>query len=154
MLQLARVSICFGRVLRVAANELDLISSELRLEQVLARFYGDQLYRDGLTVRTTLDGRLQRAMSSLKGQELDRVTVVKDGREVLAIACTGDAEAVRSAIGANWNPENAPEAVVISPEEIGKEDILVSAPAVSAESVPSSAATGTTQGKTEELSRH
>jgi penicillin-binding protein 1A len=68
------------------------------LEQVLVRLYGEQnLYRSGLTIRTSLDGSIQDALNreELAGAGMkapEDVTIVRQGEHVRGILCTSGRE--------------------------------------------------------------
>jgi membrane peptidoglycan carboxypeptidase len=109
------------------------------LERVLAAFYGEQaLYRGGLTIRTTLDKALQDELRSRDtqaetgaGSGPDRVTLVRQDGQILAILCSGGME---EEFQPKFESPEAPftgyEAAVISPVAISREQlILASTPA-------------------------
>lgn len=74
------------------------------LEEVLLTAYGEQgLYRQGMKIRTTLDKDMQETFRSEEDEPEnggagipDDLTLVKDGDETRAIACTSDPDTVRA----------------------------------------------------------
>jgi penicillin-binding protein 1A len=70
------------------------------LEQVLTRLYGEHnLYRSGLTIKTSLDGSIQDALNreedaGYRKQAPDQVTVVWQGELVRGILCTAGKDLV------------------------------------------------------------
>jgi monofunctional biosynthetic peptidoglycan transglycosylase len=109
------------------------------LEDILVTLYGEQaLYRSGLTIHTTLDKSLQDQLSrweeSLQEKpaaDYDRVTVVKQDGVIRAIVCTeGKEEEIRALIEPSGSlPPIIYDMSVVSPDSVGREQIILPSPA-------------------------
>ncbi len=107
------------------------------LEHILLGFVGDQvLYRGGRTITTTLDKKLQDALSRLdeapagtSGREAnDQVIVVKEDDQIRAIVCAVDKEsAVRDMVSPPESLVHLSTESAVSPDAITREQILLSA---------------------------
>ena len=103
------------------------------LEDLLIAFVGEQrLYRQGLTIRTTIDKSLQDglvASSSMvampPNDDRDRVLLIKDGNEIRALSCEGNEEHARFFLRSLGTPNPAYEIVTVSPAAIGKDGIII-----------------------------
>lgn len=108
------------------------------LEEVLLAHVGEQgLYRQGLTIRTTIDKSLQDSLiafsstgASSPDAALDRVLLMKEGNEVRALSCEGGEEQARFFLSSLGTPNPAYEIVVGPLKAIRKDDIIVSEPSV------------------------
>ena len=107
------------------------------LEEILLTYVGEQgLYRQGLTIRTTIDKSLQDGLvASLStgtgppSDTHDRVMLLKEGNEVHALSCAGNEEKVRFFLqGSLGTPNPAYEFVTVPLEAIVKDMILVPEP--------------------------
>jgi monofunctional biosynthetic peptidoglycan transglycosylase len=106
------------------------------LEEVLLAYVGEQgLYRQGLTIRTTIDKSLQDGLiaSSLTGTvspgaALDRVLLMKEGNEVRALSCEGHEDQAGFFLSSLGTPNPSYEIVTGPLEAILRDDILVSGP--------------------------
>ena len=107
------------------------------LERMLIALYGEQtLYRNGLTIRTTLDKTLQENLRSWEaslqdassGLRHDRVTIIKQGDVIRAIVCSeGKEEDLRSQIDTPGFPFSGYDVGVVSPESVRREQIILPA---------------------------
>jgi len=103
------------------------------LEDLLIAFVGEQrLYRQGLTIRTTIDKSLQDglvASSSMvampPNDDRDRVLLIKEGNEIRALSCEGNEEHARFFLRSLGTPNPAYEIVTVSPAAIGKDGIII-----------------------------
>ena len=102
------------------------------LEELLLSFLGEQrLYRAGLKVRTTIDKPLQDSLAATSptgtadGGIPERVLVMKEGREVRALACGTDEAQARAFPGSLTTPNPAYEIVTVPLESITKEELLL-----------------------------
>ncbi len=112
------------------------------LEQVLLAAVGEQkLYRAGETIRTTLDRSLQEALArgeeTLSGQGRDvpdSITVVREGDEIRALACSPVPEIItRLSSSSNGQTPGAPgggySVSSVSQKDITRGQILIADPA-------------------------
>ncbi len=112
------------------------------LEQVLLAAVGEQkLYRAGETIRTTLDRSLQEALArgeeTLSGQGRDApdsITVVREGDEIRALACSPVPEIItRLSSSSNGQTPGAPgggySVSSVSQKDITRGQILIADPA-------------------------
>jgi len=108
------------------------------LEEVLLAYVGEYgLYRQGLTIRTTIDKSLQDglvASSSMgampPGDVLDRVLLMKEGNEIRALSCAGNEEQARAYPGSLGTPNPSYEIVVVPLHAIRKDEIILPQPSV------------------------
>jgi len=106
------------------------------LEDLLLAFVGEQrLYRQGLTIRTTIDKSLQDSLVASTatggvsdGEVPDRVVVMKEGTEIRALTCSGNEDQARAYPGSLGTPYPSYEIVTVAREAITKDQILVSKP--------------------------
>ncbi len=111
------------------------------LEEMLLPLYGEHaLYRNGLTIRTTIDKKLQDDLQiweeslpgGKKSENDDRVTVVKQDGVIRAIVCVEGKEAeLRSRFESPWLSVSTYDTEVISPDSVSREQIIL--PSASAE---------------------
>ncbi len=108
------------------------------LEEMLVSLYGDHaLYRSGIMIRTTLDKSLQETLrqweESLQEKHaanLSSVTVVKEGGVIRAIVCAeGKDGEILSLIEPTAPLPASYETSVLSPDSVGKEQIIVTSSA-------------------------
>lgn len=103
------------------------------LEEALSAHVGEQgLYRQGLTIRTTIDKSLQDSLiaslatgSVPAGDVPNRVLVMKEGTEIRAIACSDDEAQARFFPGSLGTPNPAYEIVVGPLKAIRKDEIVL-----------------------------
>jgi len=105
------------------------------LEQVLVERYGEQdLYRGGLTIRTTLDKQLEESVRRWEESRQDKktdtgdtVTVIKEAGIIRAIACTEMTETDLQAVTDYYPdlPFNRYETSVISPDAIPLDQLIL-----------------------------
>jgi membrane peptidoglycan carboxypeptidase len=103
------------------------------LERILLSLYGENdFYRKGLRITTTLDKALQLSVNAQvesrneQNHELpERVTVLREGTEIRAIACTENEELVRSSLESPGFLNPAYEVSTTAVEGIRKEEIIV-----------------------------
>lgn len=109
------------------------------LEEVLLSLYSEQdFYRKGLKIRTTIDKALQSGFSAQmdsgseqKHEAPDTVIVLKEGKEIRAIACSTNEEQARSFVKfPNPNPVSSAyevgyEVATVAVDEIKKEEIVL-----------------------------
>jgi membrane peptidoglycan carboxypeptidase len=103
------------------------------LEHVLLSLYGEHdFYRKGLRIRTTLDKTLQLSFSSQvesrneQNHEMpDSVTVLKEGSEIRAIACTSNEELARSFVNFPGPLNPIYEVSTMNVDAIKKEEIIL-----------------------------
>ncbi|HUJ17991.1 MAG TPA: transglycosylase domain-containing protein [Nitrospirota bacterium] len=107
--------------------------SDAVLEQILLRLFGDQnVYRGGLTIRTSLDRGLQGEMNRLEDASEhpsapDRVTVVRQGDQIRALLCSAGKEmSVRERLESAGLPGLDYEVASVSTEEVTREQIIQS----------------------------
>jgi penicillin-binding protein 1A len=107
------------------------------LERMLIDFYSEQaLYRNGLTIRTTLDKSLQENLrgweASLQGKSSgysnNRVTVIKQGDVIRAIVCSEVNENdLRAQFEAPGFPVSGYDISVVSPDSVTRDQIILPA---------------------------
>ena len=103
------------------------------LEEVLLSHFGEQgLYRQGLTIRTTIEKSLQDSLvaslatgSVPAGDVPDRILVMKEGAEVRAIACSENEAQARAYPGSLGTPYPSYEVIMAEPASIKKEEIVL-----------------------------
>jgi penicillin-binding protein 1A len=109
-------------------------SYQQALEQILVRLFGDEtLYREGWTIETTLDKKMQEEMNRLEAampdetdQPIDRITVVKQGDQIRAIICSpGRESAVRDAVALPGFPVPGYDVSTVSPDSVTREQIVL-----------------------------
>jgi len=108
------------------------------LEEVLLTYVGEQgLYRQGLTIRTTIDRSLQEGLiassptgTASPGAAPGRVLLMKEGNEVRALSCEGHEDQARFFLSSLGTPNPAYEIITVSLEAIRRDDILVSEPSI------------------------
>jgi len=106
------------------------------LEEVLLAYVGEYgLYRQGLTIRTTIDKPLQdslvasTATGDIPTRDVpERVVVMKEGMEIRALACPGSADMAHAHPGSLGTPDPAYENVTVPLGAIRKVEILASEP--------------------------
>jgi monofunctional biosynthetic peptidoglycan transglycosylase len=105
------------------------------LGQVLLSLYGEHdFYRKGMRITTTLDKSLQQSFSAQvesspeqSHEPPDRVTVLKEGGEIRAIACTSNEEPARSFLDFPGRLNPIYEVSTVAIEGIKKEEIILPA---------------------------
>ena len=106
------------------------------LEQILLRLYGDpELYRNGWTIRTSLDKKMQDDLDRLEEVPTDQasdpceqITVVKEDNLVRAIVCTpGKESVIRDHIGSPSFISAGYDVTTASPDSITREQIILPA---------------------------
>jgi membrane peptidoglycan carboxypeptidase len=106
------------------------------LEQILTGIFGEQnLYRQGMTIKTTLDRNLQNEMDLLEGKARDRqgegqdeITIVLQNNQIRAMVCTPDREAeLRERFVPPGFPVNEYDVATVPIESILREQIILSA---------------------------
>ncbi|MEK6744007.1 MAG: transglycosylase domain-containing protein [Nitrospirota bacterium] len=118
------------------------------LEEVLLAYVGEQgLYREGLTIRTTIDKSIQDSLiaSSPTGTvppdaALDRVLLLKEGNEIRALTCEGHEDQARFFVSSLGTPNPVYEIITGPLKAIRKDDII--APEPSAPKPAADASTG------------
>jgi penicillin-binding protein 1A len=109
-------------------------SYQQALEQILVRLFGDEtLYREGWTIETTLDKKMQEEMNRLEAavpdetdQPIDRITVVKQGDQIRSIICSpGRESAVRDAVALPGFPVPGYDVSTVSPDSVTREQIVL-----------------------------
>jgi len=111
------------------------------LEDVLLSYVGEYgLYRQGLTIRTTIDKLLQdslvasTAAGGLPAPDVaqrdvpERVLVMKEGNEVRALACSLDEDQARAYPGSLGTPSPSYDIVTVPLASIRKDEIIVPEP--------------------------
>jgi membrane peptidoglycan carboxypeptidase len=106
------------------------------LEHVLVSLYGESaVYRGGMTIRTTLDRTLQEDIRRWEESSLEKtagvpgtVLTVKQGGVVRAIVCAeGKDEELQALLQAPGLPINIYDTAKVSPDSIGREEIILPA---------------------------
>ena len=108
------------------------------LEEVLLAYVGEYgLYRQGLTIRTTIDKSLQDGLIASSptgtvspGAVPDRALLIKEGNEVRALSCEGHEDPARFFLSSLGTPNLAYELIVVPLEAIRKNEIIVPQPSV------------------------
>jgi penicillin-binding protein 1A len=104
------------------------------LEQILLRLYGDPgLYRGGLTIKTSLDKKMQDDLARLedalpdKDSHMDeQATIVKEGNQVRAIVCTpGKESVIRDQIGSTGFFFPGYDVSTVSLDSITRDEIIL-----------------------------
>jgi membrane peptidoglycan carboxypeptidase len=104
------------------------------LEQILLRLYGDPgLYRGGLTIKTSLDKKMQDDMDRLEDALPDKashiyeqLTIVKENNQIRAIVCTpGKESAIRDHIGSPGFFSPGYDVSTVSLDSITRDQIIV-----------------------------
>ncbi len=105
------------------------------LEELLLTYFGEQgLYRQGLTIRTTIDKSLQdslvasTATGSVPAEEVQvpyRVIVMKEGAEIRALSCSGSEDQARAYPGSLGTPGPSYEVATVPLDAIRKEEIVL-----------------------------
>jgi membrane peptidoglycan carboxypeptidase len=103
------------------------------LEEVLLAYVGEYgLYRQGLTIRTTIDKSLQDGLVASSstgamppGDVPDRVLLMKEGNEIRALSCAGNEEQARFFLSSLVTPNPAYEIVVVPLDAIRKDEIVL-----------------------------
>jgi len=103
------------------------------LEEVLLAYVGEYgLYRQGLTIRTTIDKSLQDGLVASSstgamppGDVLDRVLLMKEGNEIRALSCAGNEEQARFFLSSLATPNPSYEIVVVPLDAIRKDEIVL-----------------------------
>ena len=100
------------------------------LEDILLPVYGEHgLYRQGLRIKTTLEKGLQERVAGALSDEYGKtapsggVIAVKEGSAIRALVCAPNEDMVRVRLNA-LGYAGAYEAVEVSPQSIGREDII------------------------------
>lgn len=102
------------------------------LEELLFDAVGEhRLYREGITIRTTIDKQLQDSLvastatgAAPVGDVPERVLVMKEGREIRALACSENEEQARTYPGSLGTPEPSYEILAVPLRSIRTEEIL------------------------------
>jgi len=106
------------------------------LERTLIAIYGEQaLYRNGMTIRTTLDKTLQENLRRWEDTLQDKssgipdtVTLIKQGDVIRAIVCSEAKEdELRSQFESPSFPFSGYDVSVVSPESVSREQIILPA---------------------------
>ncbi|MHB8844559.1 MAG: transglycosylase domain-containing protein [Nitrospirota bacterium] len=112
------------------------------LEELLLEAVGEhRLYREGITVRTTIDKELQNSLvastatGSMPGDVPERVLVMKEGMEIRAIACSANEDQARIYPGSLGTPQPSYEILMVPIRSIRKDEI-VAGPRPAVDSAP------------------
>jgi len=108
------------------------------LEEVLLAHVGEQgLYRQGRKIRTTIDKSLQDSLIASSPTRtvspdavLESVVLMKEGKEIRALACAGNEEQARFFLSSLGTPNPAYEIVIAAPGAIAMDEIIVPDPSV------------------------
>jgi membrane carboxypeptidase/penicillin-binding protein len=102
----------------------------LALEQVLLGLYGEhKLYRSGMTIRTTLDGRVQDELNREEDKTAwteapERITIVRQGEQIRGMLCSpGKEAAVRERLSAAGYPATDYEVMSMGVDDVTREQI-------------------------------
>jgi len=114
------------------------------LEEVLLAYVGEQgLYRQGRTIRTTIDKPLQDSLvastvtGSMSLRDIpERVLVMKEGMEIRALSCSLKEDQAQFYPGSLGTPQPAYEIAVVPLAAIGKDEIIVPEPSAEAPPEP------------------
>ena len=114
------------------------------LEEVLLAYVGEQgLYRQGRTIRTTIDKPLQDSLvastvtGSMPLRDIpERVLVMKEGMEIRALSCSLKEDQAQFYPGSLGTPQPAYEIAVVPLAAIGKDEIIVPEPSAEAPPEP------------------
>lgn len=110
------------------------------LEELLLDAVGEhRLYREGITVRTTIDRQLQDSLvastatgSASAGDVPERVLVMKEGMEIRAIACSANEDQARIYPGSLGTPQPSYEILMVPIRSVRKEEIVAGSQPVAA----------------------
>ncbi len=111
------------------------------LENVLLSEYGELgLYRQGLTIKTTLDKKLQHQLTAWVGEEKvketgketgphlpDTAVAVSEDGEIRALVCSSNEEEVRFKLESLGPPYDRYDAAIVSPDSISAGEMVISA---------------------------
>jgi len=120
------------------------------LEEVLLSYVGEYgLYRQGLTIRTTIDKPLQDSLvasTSTDGKDPgsvpDRVLVMKEATEIRALACSQNEDQARAYPGSLGTPNPSYEIVTVPLAAIRKDEIIAPEPSATKPGVDAPSAPG------------
>jgi hypothetical protein len=107
------------------------------LEQILIRLYGEHnLYRSGLTIKTSLDGSVQDALNleEDRGEQNEapgQVSIVRQGEQILGILCTaGKDMTVLDTLSSTGFPRTDYEVVPVRLDSITRAQLMPQAETV------------------------